>query len=104
MSVALPSLPQPQSNSPQRAGLVCGRQVPTHGFWPQDAMAGGSPRGRLCVRETGSPCRWLTKGQVAETPPCSGCPRATGHFWCVCHWGWDMCFGALSSCVRTSLP
>ena len=71
-----------------------------HGWWELMAWAvcQGERQGR------GSPCRWLSKGQVGEAPPCLGVPGATGHFWYIYLWRCDMCFGNLKGLAIQSCP
>ena len=74
--------------------------IACHGWWELMAWA-------LCQGERqgrGSPCRWLSKGQVGEAPPCLGIPGATGHFWYIYLWRRDMCFGNLKVLAIQSCP
>ena len=74
--------------------------IACHGWW--ELMAWAVCQGERQRR--GSPCRWLSKGQVGEAPPCLGVPGATGNFWYIYLWRRDMCFGNLKVLAIQSCP
>ena len=105
----LPRLPVPGHRaSPHRVGVGWGQQVPHVDSGPKTpGLVGASGGGRVSGREEdrGSHMQMANNGADGRRPHSAGVPQgATEHFWCICQWGLDTQFGALSGHVRSSLP